>query len=134
MADREVMRALIEQTYADRGKGDINGVMAAFHADALFELVGEQKVLAIAGAVRGQTMVREAMASFIANFEFIERRIISIIADDDRAAVHSRLKIRFTPKDLTFSTEVVDLFKFKEGKILELVEFADTALIKDITA
>jgi ketosteroid isomerase-like protein len=29
---------------------------------------------------------------------------------------------------------LTDLFKFQDGKIAELVEFADTALLKEITA
>ena len=48
--------------------------------------------------------------------------------------MHSRLTVRFVPKDLTFTTDVTDLFRFKDGKIIELVEFADTALIKHVTA
>ena len=134
MADREMMRKLVEQAYAERARGNIEGVMAAFHADAVFELVGEKKVLALAGAVRSHPNVREAMTQFIAHFEFIKRDIISFIADGDRAAVHSRLTIRFVPKDMTFTTELTDLFKFQDGKIIELVEFADTALIKEITS
>jgi len=134
MADREAMRKLVEQTYADRGSGHIDGLMSAFHADAVFELVGDTKVLALAGAVRSHPNVREAMTAFIGTFEFIKRDIISFIADGDRAAVHSRLTIRFVPKDMTFTTELTDLFKFQDGKIIELVEFADTALIKEITA
>jgi ketosteroid isomerase-like protein len=134
MTDREAMRKLVEQAYADRGSGNIDGLMSAFHADAVFELVGDTKVLALAGAVRSHPNVREAMTSFVGAFEFIERDIIAFIADGDRAAVHCRLTIRFVPKDLTFTTELTDLFKFQDGKIAELVEFADTALIKEITA
>ena len=134
MTDREAMRKLVEQAYADRDSGNIDGVMAAFHADAVFELVGDNKVLALAGAVRSHPNVREAMTGFIGAFQFIKRDIISFIADGDRAAVHCRLTIRFVPKDLTFTTELTDLFKFQDGKIAELVEFADTALIKHITA
>ena len=55
-----------------------------------------------------------------------------MLIDGDNAAVRCRLQIRFVPKNRNFSTEVVDLFKFKDGKIVELVEFTDTALIKDI--
>ncbi|MBR1229526.1 nuclear transport factor 2 family protein [Bradyrhizobium sp. AUGA SZCCT0176] len=132
MADREAMRKLVEQAYADRGSGNIEGLMSAFHADAVFELAGEPKVLALAGTVRSHPNVREAMTGFIGAFQFIERDIIAFIADGDRAAVHSRLTMRF--KDITFTTELTDLFKFQDGKIIELVEFADTALIKEITA
>ncbi len=133
MADRETMRKLVEQAYTERARGNIEGVMAAFHADAVFELVGDQKVLPLTGAVRSHPNVREAMSGFIGAFQFIKRDIISFIAEGDRAAVHSRLTIRFVPKDQTFTTELTDLFKFQDGKIIELVEFADTALIKEIT-
>lgn len=132
MTDLKAMRALVAEAYEARGHGNIDGVMSAFHADALFQIVGDKKVLPIAEAFRGHANVREAMNQFIASFEFIGREIISIIAEGDRAAVHSRLTIRFTPKNMTVTTEVVDLFKFKDGKILELTEFADTALIKEL--
>lgn len=134
MTDREMMRKLVEQAYTERASGNIDGVMAAFHADAVFELAGNKKILALAGAVRSHPNVREAMAGFIGAFEFIKRDIIAFIADGDRAAVHSRLTVRFVPKDMTFTTELTDLFKFQDGKIAELVEFADTALLKEITA
>ena len=133
MTDREAIRKVIEQAYAERARGNVKGVMDLFHADAVFELVGEKKALALTGAVRGHPSVQEAITQLIGNFEFIERDIISFIADGDRASVRSRLKIRFAPKNLTFTTELTDLFKFQDGKIIELVEFADTALLKEIT-
>jgi ketosteroid isomerase-like protein len=35
-------------------------------------------------------------------------------------------------KDLTVSTDLLDLWKFESGKIVELIEFADTALVNDL--
>ena len=55
MADREAVRQIIEGAYAARGKGDVAGVMAHFHTDASFELVGDTKLLSVAGASRGGT-------------------------------------------------------------------------------
>jgi len=98
MTDRETMRKLVEQAYAQRASGNLEGVMDAFHPDAIFELVGDNKVLPLTGAVRSHANVRQAMAGFIDNFEFIKRDIIAFIADGDRAAVHSRLTVRFRPK------------------------------------
>jgi ketosteroid isomerase-like protein len=74
------------------------------------------------------------MTEFIASFEFVSREILSMIVEGDNASVHSRLEVRFVPKDKKFTTEVVDLIKFQDEKIVELVEFADTALIKDIVS
>src|SRR6516165_6905564 len=52
------------------------------------------------------------------------------LVEADRAAVHSRLTVR--SKDKTWTTDYLDLFKFQGGKIIELTEFADTALIKNM--
>lgn len=133
MTDRETVRKLIEQAYEARDKGDIDGVMTAFHADGMFCLAGERKTLELAGTVEGHSNVREVMRGFIASFEFIKRDILSMIIDGDRAAVHSRLKIRAAAKDVTFTTELVDLFEIADGKVRMLTEFADTALIKQVT-
>jgi ketosteroid isomerase-like protein len=134
MADREAMRTLIEEAYAARGRGDINGLMSAFHADGMFELKGEKRTFELAGAIKGHANVREAMTGFAAAFEFADREVIGMIIEGENVCVHSRLRIRYVPKNESFATEVVDLFKFKDGKIAELVEFADTALVKQITS
>jgi ketosteroid isomerase-like protein len=134
MADREAIIAMIYRAYDARGKGDIEGCMAAFHPNAVFELKGEKDVLEVAGAVQGHRDVRAALTGFIATFEFMKRDIIEALVEGDRAAVHSRLKIRFIPKDVVFTSDVLDTFRFEDGKIIELVEFADTALIKSVAS
>jgi ketosteroid isomerase-like protein len=81
---------------------------------------------------KGHGELRVALAKLIANFEFVQRDLVSILIDRDRAAVHSRVKLRFVPKDRTVATELVDLWKFDNGKIVELVEFVDTAFVNDL--
>jgi ketosteroid isomerase-like protein len=117
--------------YAARDKGDIDGLMAAFHPNAVFELAGASHAPEVTGAANGHGHIRTALADFIAAFEFIKRDIIGSIVERDRAAVHSRLQVRFIPNNHRFTSEVLDVITFKDGKIIELVEFADPALIKD---
>jgi ketosteroid isomerase-like protein len=132
MASREAMIDTIHRAYDARGKGDIEGCMAAFHPNAVFELKGEKDALEIAGAVQGHLSVRAAMNGFIETFEFIKRDIIEAIVEGDRAAIHSRLEMRFIPKDIVFTSDVLDTFRFEDGKIVKLVEFVDTALVKSV--
>jgi ketosteroid isomerase-like protein len=132
MTDREATRALIVGAYAARDRGDVEGLMSAFHPDAVFQLMGAKTALEVAGAVRGHTNVRASLGGFIEAFKFDKREIISFVIDGERAAVHSRFDATFIPKNRTFTNEVLDLFKFADGKIIELLEFADTALIKDV--
>jgi ketosteroid isomerase-like protein len=132
MTDRETIEALIDQSYAARKEGDIEGLMSAFHPDAEFELAGSKTALAVAGRVQGHQNIRTTMTGFVAAFDFIHREIISMAIDGEQAAVHSRVEIKFIPGNKIFTTDILDSFLFKDGKVIKLVEFADTALIKHI--
>lgn len=134
MMDRETIEALIDRCYAARREGDVETLVSAFHPDAEFELAGSKAALHVAGAVQGHQNIRTTMAEFISVFDFVNREILSIAIDGEQAAVHSRVKIRFIPGDKIFTTDILDLFFFKNGKIVKLVEFADTALIKQLVS
>jgi ketosteroid isomerase-like protein len=132
MGIRETVLEPIRQAYAARDRGDLDGLMAAFHPDAAFTFVGDRKAVEIAGSVQGHPGLREALGGFIANFQFVERQILSELVDGDRAAVRSRLVVRYNPTNQTRTTECLDLLRFQDGKIIELIEFADTALVRDM--
>jgi len=132
MGNREVILDVMRQAYEARGKGDLEGLMTAFHPDAVFTLVGDSRALEVAGSVHGHGSVREALRGFIATFDFLERQILSEVVEGDRAAVHSRLVVRYGPTEEIRTADVLDLLTFKDGKIIELVEFADTAQIRDM--
>src|SRR5262252_4610551 len=132
MGNRETMLELIGAAYAARGRGDLDDLMTAFHPDAVFTLVGDKRALEVTGSVQGHARLRETLAGFIAAFHFIERQILSEVVEGDRAAVHSRLVVLYNPTGATHTTDVIDLFTFQDGKIIELVEAADNALIKDM--
>jgi len=130
--DRESTMALIERAYEARRTEDIEGIMAIFHPEGKFQLAGSKEHTAALGTAQGHGELRTTLAGLIAAFQFVQREIVSIVIENERAAVHSRVKLRFVPKDRTVTTDLLDLWKFKDGKIVELVEFADTALVNDI--
>jgi ketosteroid isomerase-like protein len=122
----------IHRAYEARATGDIEGLMTAFHSHGAFELKGEQKHLQVAGLMEGHANVRAAMTSFVDTFKFVKRDIIATVVEGDRAVVHSRVAIRFIPTDTTVETDILDVFTFKDGKIIRLEEFADTAMVKHL--
>lgn len=105
VADREIIRALIEQTYEARRIGDIEATVAAFHPDGKFELVGSKALTAAAGTAQGHAELRATVAGLIASFEFVRRDFVAIVIDGERAAVHSRVKLRFIAKDRMIMTD-----------------------------
>jgi ketosteroid isomerase-like protein len=134
VASREAMIDTINRAYEARRQRNLASIMAGFHPDAVFEIKGDKNILEVAGAVKGHSNVQAAMAGLIDAFEFLKRDIVDTVIEGDRAVVHSRVKIRFVPKDVVVTTDVLDTFRFEDSKIIELVEFADTALIKSLVS
>jgi ketosteroid isomerase-like protein len=131
MANREAILEVIRRAYDARGKGDLDALMEAFHPEAVFTLVGDKKALEVTGSVHGRAGVREALRDFIATFDFVDRHILSEVVEGDRAAVHSCIVVRYGPTKETWTADCLDLLTFKDGKIIEMIEFADTAQIRD---
>lgn len=134
MGQREDMLALIRTAYAARGDGDVEGLVTTFHPEGAFILKGDRSALELTGSMQGHPTLRSAFGQFIANFGFEKREILAELIDGDRVAVHSRVVVRYHPTGKAFSTEMLDLFRFQDGKIVELIEFADTAQIKAMIA
>jgi ketosteroid isomerase-like protein len=132
MTSRDEMLETIMRAYKAREEGNIEGLMATFHPNAVFELKGDKRLLEVAGTVEGHANVRAALSQFIEGFQFKKRDILDVIVDGDRVAVHSRLEVSFVPKNKSFTSDVLDIFRFEDGKIIKLVEFVDTALIKNV--
>jgi ketosteroid isomerase-like protein len=132
--DREGMLDVIRRAYAARAAGDLDGLVAAFHSEGTFNLIGDRSALHLTGSFQGHPLLLEAFGEFTAHFAFEQRDILTEVVEGDHAAIRSRLVVRYRPNKKVFTTEVLDLFRFQDGKIIELVEYADTALIKAVVA
>ena len=134
MSGSNDMRDLIVRAYAARDGGQADELMSAFHDNAVFRLAGDKKVVAVADTIEGHGNIHGAMQGFIKSFEFRDRKIISMVFERNRGAVHSRVQVKFIPSGFASTTDILDLFTFRDGKIVELIEFADTALINGMLA
>ncbi|SDH50381.1 Ketosteroid isomerase-related protein [Bradyrhizobium sp. Rc2d] len=130
MGHREEMLDVIRSAYDARRDGDVEGLVTAFHPEGLFTLIGDKSALELTGSMQGHPTLRGAFGQLIADFGFESREILAELVDGDRVAVHSRVDVRYRPTGQTSRTEILDLFRFQDGKIVELIEFADTAQIK----
>ncbi|MDE5464377.1 nuclear transport factor 2 family protein [Bradyrhizobium sp. CSS354] len=130
MGQREERLALIRSAYAARDGGNAEGLVTAFHPEGLFTLMGDNSALALTGTMQGHPTLRGAFSKLIDEFGFEGREILAELVDGDRVAVHSRVVVRHHPTGKASNTEILDLFRFQDEKIVDLIEFADTAQIK----
>jgi ketosteroid isomerase-like protein len=128
MSDRARIEDVIRTAYAARMSGDVEAVMGHFAPNANFSIAGSPVASRVPTAATGAAAVREVMERLVAAFEFSDARIVSMIVEGDRAAVHWSVRVRSPGTGEEAQTELVDLVRLEGDKIISLQQFADTAL------
>ena len=95
-------------------------ILMALSPDAKFTITGSKQLTAAVVSVQGHKDLRRALAGLISAFEFVRRELMDLLVDEDRCAYHSRVTIRFVPRDKTVTTDILDLFKFDKGRLPNL--------------
>jgi len=128
MIDRETMLRTIEATYQARQRGDKAGVAGVLAADATYRLIGRSHLLG--GMPVGPSNAEQAIGGLIDQFHFPEVRLINVLIDGQRAAVHLAVRVVAAGTTDEVETELLDLWTFDgKGEVTDITEFADTALV-----
>jgi ketosteroid isomerase-like protein len=133
MSDRASIPHIIHEAYAARDSGDIERCLKCLGPDASFRLVGGIGGSPPNRATSGPDELRKALQGLFRDFIFVDRKIDTFVVDGDRAGVHSRVKLRYIPNGNVLETELFDLWHVKDGKVVSLIEFADTAGLEKMT-
>lgn len=129
--DRHSILQTIQDAYAARVRGDIDGVMRAFAAGANFQI---NAAPSLAHMTEDADALRKAMSQLIATFTFSDLEILDSIVEGPKAAVRLSFTVQAKPTGKTVKTEVLDLFEFKDGKIVAMTQFCDTAVAAQLLA
>ena len=123
--DRATMLQTIDAAYAARQRGDIAGIMAFLSPGATFRM---------SGVSAEPEDAETAIAGLIDQFHFAELERLDALVDGDRVAARVRISAS-TGGGRHVESELLDLWRFgADGKIVELVEFADTGLVATMLA
>jgi ketosteroid isomerase-like protein len=90
--------------------------------------MGSPEASPVAMQARRSDGIRQALGGLIAAVDFVEHEILSVIVEGDRAAVHSRVRVRAKATGDEAVTEMVDLVRLQDRKIASFLQFCDTAL------
>jgi len=123
--DRTTMLQTIDDAYAARQRGDMAGILAVLSPGATYRMIGLSTEAEDA---------ENAIGRLIDQFHFAELERLDAVIDGDRVAVHVRIKTA-TGGGRYLESELLDLWRFgPDGKITEIVEFADTGLVTTMLA
>lgn len=130
--ERVSIERVVRSAYAARVKGDLDGIMKHFGEAASFSLAGSVAVSPVPVAATGASAIREVLRRLVESIDFLAAEIVTMLVDGDRAAVHWRVRLRATTTGQEAQTELVDLIRFENGRIVAFHQFADTALANQL--
>src|SRR5215203_4271088 len=126
--DRASVEKIVREAYAARQRGDLEATCQHFCDDAQFAVMGSPEASPVAMQENRSDGIREALGGLIAAVDFVEHEVLSVIVEDDRAAVHSRVRVRAKATGDEAVTDMVDLVRLQDRKIASFLQFCDTAL------
>lgn len=134
MTERAAIEALIQGAYRARVQGDLDEVMSYFHPACRFHFMGSEEMGPACTPQSGCDAVREHLAGFIETFAFSKFETLDLIVEGERAAHRWRADVTFVPTGRTKNFEALDIVTFEDGKVLDFVQFTDTAGVMQLGA
>ena len=128
--NREDMLTKIETVYRGRATGDLSQFPDVLAPHAEFRFVGDGSIVMTFPGGRS-SKPEEVAQELFDQLDMLDRRMESATVEEDRAAVHWRVVMRFKGGE-PFELELFDLWEFGEdGRITKGSQFFDTAKVMD---
>lgn len=127
MTEREKIQALLSDVYAARARNDVPAILKSCTPDVRYQMAGSGETFAAAKA-EGQAEFSVVLDTLFKTFELIDYQIQGITVDGSNATVHWRGNFRSGVTGETAETEIVDVIRVHEGRIVSVIQFCDTAL------
>lgn len=122
MADRPTVEGILKNLYSARCNGDLSRLCDVFDASSSFRIAGTSAGKPVAMAARGMTEIRPWLALLIKSFKVSDQTVLSLIVEDNRAAVHWHANILSRITGSAVATELFDLVEIRDQKIVSYVE------------
>jgi ketosteroid isomerase-like protein len=122
MSPRAEFDALLRRLYAARAAGKLEELCALFAPHASFEISGASRAKPVAIRASGVTQYKPWLTLLLKTFRLHDLTLVSIIIDGDSAAVHWRADILSKITGAVVPTELIDLIKLDDGRIVSYFE------------
>jgi ketosteroid isomerase-like protein len=129
MSSREEIEHLVTQFHAARNRLSVEETMACIDGSCTFRVVGTDGLAPLTQVADTPEKLKGAAEAFIGAWDIGGLRNKSIHVDGNTAFVHRAGSATFLPTGETIETEIMDKITFKDGRVVEYLQFADTYLI-----
>src|SRR6218665_111443 len=126
MSDPQAMENVVREIYSARDRGDIEGMMAHVDADCSFRIVGGPTLGPLSQKSCGSDSIRCVLQGLVDHWDMSNVDLVDVGVVGNTVFAHRAGRVRFIPEGVEFDTEVADKFVFRDGRVIEVVEFLDT--------
>ena len=134
MAKDDVTRVQLEELLASWSQGEVEKTLAHFAPSIRHRICGTEGFVHMDRTIQGMDEFLDHMEEFSHIWELLHFEPISIIAEGNRAVSHVEFQYRHIPTGRIVESEAAQLWQFENGKVVELIEFLDTALFASLGA
>ena len=124
---REIMVATLE------ARADPEKCLEYFHEDAVFYVLGRLCDYSVSGVFRGREQILGHFRRIDSEVECSERKIFNIVVEGDKVGVRRSVVVRHHGTAAVSQLIFADFVKFRDSKIVEVFEYADTAWLKRLS-
>lgn len=128
-----LVRERLARLYGARRTGDGTGFAAAFAEDGVFHLIGDTRLVPQAGPRRGRAAIAAVIADLYAAYEYVDALIVDMAVDLNAAVIRRQLTLRARDTGRVAEFECADFIRLRDGEIVELKQFIDTASLAMLT-
>jgi uncharacterized protein len=123
---------MVRTIYAHQSAGEVDRVLAFCHDDVRFLWVASQPANPHAGTFRGREDLRTQLTGLHELFVYRSFEPVDFIAQGDRVASRAQVHMTRRSNGREFTVPLADFWTFRDGKVAELIEYYDTALIAEM--
>ncbi len=119
---------LVQQLYEAMGRSDMERIFELLSEDVIFVVPGRPGIGA-AGTWRGHDGVEACLRKLRADQENDSVQIVEFVAERDKVVVLLHVKGKSLATGKTFESDIIHYFTIKDGRIVSLLDFFDTAAL-----
>lgn len=121
------LKERLSELYAARRNGNAEGFADGFAEDGVMRIMADSRLVPEAGPFHGRAAIAKGIRKLFENYEYVDGLIVDIVADVDLAVIRRQLTLRSRVTGAIGDFDVADFIRFRNGEIVELTQYMDTA-------
>ena len=121
----------LQEFYDARAKFEKQKHLSFIHPACVYRIVGTDKLHPFTKECATPIDIEAAADATFAAWDMSQLETVSAHECGDTVYVHKRGKVGFVPNGSSMQTEFIDKLTFKDGLVIEYLQFVDTFAIDD---